>query len=135
MKRSLVFLVTASLINSTALSSHAEQIPFTNQAYAQSPLQSSMVLRGIGKCARNRQCRKQVVERIDRFAKRILELTTDLAMSGAEDLHEMLGQLIRAPDNKEVLARLDKLEALLAKKNVHCPELKRELEAIRTIYR
>lgn len=97
-------------------------------------IQSSTLLRGAIKCARNSKCRKLIAERANRLAKRMRELMTDLAMQSVEQLHELLGEIVEARHNKDVLAKLDRLEALLKAKGIYCAEIQREIEAIRALH-
>lgn len=133
---SLTSLAAAFAISFTAETSATEignEEPVSPQVEAYM-VASPGLLRGAGKCARNPQCRKDVARRAERLAKQIRRLATELAISGAEQIHALLGDAIEAPDDKDVLAKLDKLEALLAREDIQCSELKRELKALRAAY-
>jgi hypothetical protein len=132
----LASLATALVVSFTAGASAMEtgdMGPISDKLEARI-MGSSALLRQAGRCARNPHCRKEVAEDAERLALRIRKLAVELAISGAEQIYALLGKAIEAPDNKEVLARLDELEAQLASRGIECPELERELRALRANY-
>ena len=129
------FLAAAAIVATLAVGSPAVKAD-TKHLYApvtcngELTTQAGLPLHGAARCVRSPQCRAEIAKR----ARRMVQMVSELAISGAEAASDVVAEMLKDPRQDEVLERLDRLERMLKDKGLYTAEVHREIELMRAAY-
>ena len=97
---------------------------------SESTTQAGLPVHGAIRCVRSPQCRAEIAKR----ARRMVQMVSELAISGAEAASDMVAEMLKDPRQDEVLERLDRLERMLKDEGLYTAEVRREGDLMRAAY-